>query len=58
MIKNKVDCVPVFSDAARKHVGFVDMFDLVLCIQYVDAINFSILYSLFSILFALFCDSV
>lgn len=32
MIKNKVSCVPVYNESARKYVGFVDMFDLVLYI--------------------------
>eukprot|EP00026_Physarum_polycephalum_P011375 Phypoly_transcript_11594.p1 GENE.Phypoly_transcript_11594~~Phypoly_transcript_11594.p1 ORF type:complete len:354 (+),score=33.19 Phypoly_transcript_11594:11-1072(+) len=33
LIKNKIDCVPVFNDATRKYVGFVNMFDLVLYIS-------------------------
>jgi len=33
LIKNKVQCVPVFNDTSRKCVGFVDMFDLV---QYIS----------------------
>jgi len=29
LIKNKIQCVPVFNEATRKHIGFIDMFDLV-----------------------------
>jgi CBS domain-containing protein len=32
-IKNKVDCVPVYNEATRRYVGFVDMFELVLYID-------------------------
>lgn len=33
LIKNKVDCVPVYNEANRRYVGFVDMYDLV---QYIS----------------------
>jgi len=29
LIKNKIQCVPVFNDNTKKYMGFVDMFDLV-----------------------------
>jgi len=33
LIKNKVQCVPVFNESSRKYIGFIDMFDLV---QYIS----------------------
>lgn len=29
LIKNKIECVPVYNESSRKYVGFIDMFDLV-----------------------------
>lgn len=29
LIKNKIQCVPVYNESTRKYVGFIDMFDLV-----------------------------
>jgi len=29
LIKNKVQCIPVYNDSTRRYIGFIDMFDLV-----------------------------
>jgi len=29
LIKNKIECIPVYNESTRKYTGFIDMFDLV-----------------------------
>ncbi len=32
MIKNKVQCVPIFNESTKRYIGFIDIFDLLQCI--------------------------